>query len=157
MGNESTGADRGAPDLAEQIDLAVGRLTVVAAEIRSGGGENGAQAEAIERAMLLLAGLQGVVAWEPGAYRFTPEAIADQLRAMATVGPRPQAVVKLLDEAAGHIDTAAAARAEAAEPVDPAEVSVRLRAAERRAYDLAEDAIALGRRLASMQVSEGRS
>lgn len=157
MGNESTGADRGAPDLAEQIDLAVGRLTVLAQNARVGVRFREAEAATMEQVMLLLAGLQGVVAWEPGAYRFTPEAIADQLRAMATVGPRPPAVVKLMDEAAGHLDTAAAARAEAAEPVDPAEVSVRLRAAERRAYDLAEDAIALGRRLASMQVPEGGS
>lgn len=152
MGNESTGADRGAPDLAEQIDLAVGHLTVIAAGLASP-----VEKQRLEGAMLLLAGLQAVVAWEPGIYRFTPEAIADQLRAMAAVGPRPPALVKLLSEAAGHLDTAAAARAEAGVAVAPEDSVVRLRAAERRAYDLAEDAIALARRLAAMQAPAGGS
>lgn len=157
MGNESTGADRGAPDLRDRIDLMAGQLTVLGANLRAGRSDPVADADIVDRAMLLLAGLQEVVAWEPGIYRFTPEAIADQLRAMAAVGPRPPALVKLLSEAAGHLDTAAAARAEAGVEVAPDDSVVRLRAAERRAYDLAEDAIALARRLAAMQAPAGGS
>lgn len=158
MDNTETAAERGLPDLRERIDLMVGKLTVLAQSVRSfvttddekGDAEAAADAKVIEDAMLLLAGLQEVVAWEPGDYRFTPQGSADQLRAMASIGPRPPAVVKLLLEAAGHLQIAQEARDEAA-PVGDEELAALLLVAERDAYDLAEQSLAAGRRLAQLQ------
>lgn len=151
MGTEEQGAERALHDLREQVDIAVGQLTVLAANLRGGRIDPVSDAQVIEQAMLLLAGLQCVVGWEPTEYRFEPRAIAGQLHAMAAVGPRPPAVVKLLTEAAGHLDIAAAARAEqdqvAAEEVAGSLGGVMLEA-ERRARDIAEQALHLGRVLA---------
>lgn len=151
MGIEEQGAERALPDLPERIDLAVGHLTVMAQSLRTGRPLLVKDADALEAAMLLLAGLQGVVAWEPAEYRFEPRAIAGQLHAMAAVWPRPPAVVKLLTDAAGHLDVAAAARAEqdqvAAEEAAGNLGDVMLEA-ERRARDIAEQALQLGRVLA---------
>lgn len=155
MERNEQGAEGALPDLPEQIDLSVGHLTVMAQSLRTGRPLLVKDADAIEAAMLLLAGLQGVVAWEPGDYRFTPHGAADQLRAMAAVGPRPPAVVKLLTEAAGHLSIAQAAREEASGVPDQAMADLLL-VAERRAYDIAEDAIAQGRRLAELGARAAR-
>lgn len=155
MERNEQGAEGALPDLPEQIDLSVGHLTVMAQSLRTGRPLLVKDADAIEAAMLLLAGLQGVVAWEPGDYRFTPQGAAEQLRAMAAVGPRPPAVVKLLTEAAGHQQLAQEARDEAAGAPDQ-ELADLLLVAERRAYDIAEDAIAQGRRLAELGARAAR-
>lgn len=150
MGTEEQGAERALPDLHERIDLAVGHLTVMAQSLRTGRPLLVKDADALEAAMLLLAGLQEVVAWEPGDDRFTPQGAAEQLRAMAQIGPRPPAVVKLLTEAAGHLTNAERA------VVEPdGQLLELLVTAERRAYDIAEDAIAQGRRLAELQQRVG--
>lgn len=149
MDNTAQAAERGLPDLRERIDIAVGHLTVMAQSLRTGRPLLVKDADALEAAMLLLAGLQEVVAWEPGDYRFTPQGSAEQLRAMAAIGPRPPAVAKLLLEAAGHLQLAQEAREEAAGAPDQGLADLLL-VAERRAYDLAEDAIAQGRRLAEL-------
>jgi hypothetical protein len=97
------------PDLHEKIDSAVGHLTVIAQRLRrlAPGAQNPDElvgdAERLEEAMLLIAGLQQVIAWEPGE-GFAPlrsaEGTAEQLRAMASIGPRPPAAVQLLVRAA---------------------------------------------------------
>jgi len=95
-------------DLPEKIDTAVGHLTVIAHRLRAfdkaGVWPNASSdAERIEEAMLLLAGLQELVGWEPGegsAPAKSGEGVAEQLRKMADIGPRPPAVVTLLRRAA---------------------------------------------------------
>lgn len=155
MERNEQAAERGLPDLRERIDLMAGQLTVLGANLRAGRSDPAADADIVDQAMLLLAGLQEVVAWEPGDYRFTPQGAAEQLRAMAAVGPRPPAVVKLLTEAAGHLQLAQEARDEAAGAPDQ-ELADLLLVAERRAYDIAEDAIAQGRRLAELGARAAR-
>lgn len=92
-------------DLRDRIDGCVGRLTVVSAEILAGGGENHAQAATIDQAMLTIAGLEGVVTWEPDMpLRPTPLEQAKALRQMASVGPRPPSVVSLLLAAAHALE-----------------------------------------------------
>lgn len=150
MDNTEQAAERGLPDLRERIDLMAGQLTVLGANLRAGRSDPAADADIVDRAMLLLAGLQEVVAWEPGDYRFTPQGSAEQLRAMAAIGPRPPAVVKLLLEAAGHLQIAQEARDEAQAGGDE-ELAAMLLVAEREAYDLAEQSLAQGRRLAELQ------
>lgn len=150
MDNTAQAAERGLPDLRDRIDIAVGHLTVMAQSLRTGRPLLVKDADAIEAAMLLLAGLQEVVAWEPGDYRFTPQGSAEQLRAMAAIGPRPPAVAKLLLEAAGHLQIAQDARDEAQAGGDE-ELAAMLLVAEREAYDLAEQSLAQGRRLAELQ------
>lgn len=150
MGTEAQGAERALPDLREKIDIAVGHLTVMAQSLRTGRPLLVKDADAIEASMLLLAGLQEVVAWEPTAAFRTPAQVAEQLRQLASVGPRPPAVSLLLGAAAGHLLTAQRASEEAVGDVDE-EAAAMLLVAEREAYDLAEQALAHGRRLAELQ------
>ncbi len=150
MDNEAQGAERALPDLHEQIDLAVGHLTVMAQSLRTGRPLLVKDAEALESAMLLLAGLQGVVSWEPTARFDSPAHVAEQLRQMAATGPRPPAVSLLLGCAAGQLLTAQRAREEAAGTGDDEDAALLL-LAERAAYDLADQALAQGRRLAELQ------
>lgn len=155
MGTEEQGAERALPDLPERIDLAVGHLTVMAQSLRTGRPLLVKDADAIEAAMLLLAGLQGVVGWEPGATRLeSARDCAEALRQMAAVGPRPPAVVLLLGAACGHLLAAGSARQAPSDERDE-QVLDLLVTAERRAYDIAEDAIAQGRRLAELQQRVG--
>lgn len=108
MDNVEPGAERALPDLPEKIDTAVGHLTVIAHRLRafakSGAYPSGStDAERIEEAMLLLAGVQELVGWEPSegtAPIMSGEGTAEQLRKMADIGPRPPAVVHLLRRAA---------------------------------------------------------
>ncbi len=154
MGTEEQGAERALPDLRERIDIAVGQLTVMAQSLRTGRPLLVKDADALEAAMLLLAGLQNVVAWEPTGKLDSPRAVAEQLRQMAAVGPRPPAVVLMLGAACGHVMVAADARQEATSAPDE-QLLAQLVNAERRAYDIAEDAIAQGRRLAELQQRMG--
>lgn len=156
MDNTEQAAERGLPDLREKIDIAVGHLTVMAQSLRTGRPLLVKDADALETAMLLLAGLQEVVAWEPGDYRFTPQGSAEQLRVMAAIGTRPPAVVTLLLEAAGHLQIAQYAQDEAlvnqlfAVPPPAEDLANLLLTAERDAYDLAEQSMAAARRLAQL-------
>ena len=84
MEHDAQAAERGLPDLPEQIDLAVGQLTVMAQSLRTGRPLLVKDADAIEQAMLLLAGLQGVVGWEPSARLESARDCAEALRQMAT-------------------------------------------------------------------------
>lgn len=154
MEHDAQAAERGLPDLPEQIDLAVGQLTVMAQSLRTGRPLLVKDADAIEQAMLLLAGLQDVVGWEPSARLESARDCAEALRQMASVGPRPPAVVLLLGAACGHLMIASDAREEARRGGDMAMLE-ELLTAERRAYDIAEDAIAQGRRLAELQQRVG--
>lgn len=154
MEQHDQGAERALPDLPERIDIAVGQLTVMAQSLRTGRPLLVKDADALEAAMLLLAGLQNVVGWEPTGKLDSPRAVAEQLRQMAAVGPRPPAVVLLLGAACGHVLIAADARAEAAAQPDEQLLEL-LVTAERRSYDIAEDAIAQGRRLAELQQRVG--
>ena len=97
------------PDLHEKIDSTVGHLTMIAQRLRrlAPGAQNPDElvgdAERLEEAMLLIAGLQQVIAWEPGEGSAPPksgEGVAEQLRKMADIGPRPPAVTLLLRRAA---------------------------------------------------------
>lgn len=144
------------PDLVEKIDHAVGKLTVIAARLNAADShEARADGAAIDEAMLLLAGLQSVVTWEPSCRLESARDVAEQLRAMASIGPRPPAVTMLLGAAVGHILIAQEARAEAAaEPDDVARgetLALQALLIERDAYGLAEGAMALGRRLVALQ------
>jgi len=154
MERNEQGAERALPDLPEQIDMAVGQLTVLAQNARDGVKFGALEAGTLEQVMLLLAGLQGVVSWEPTARLDSPREVAEQLRQMAAVGPRPPSVVLLLGAACGHVLAADGARQEAASAPDE-ELLAQLVTAERRAYDIAEDAIAQGRRLAELQQRMG--
>lgn len=154
MGTEEQGAERALPDLRERIDMAIGQLTVLAQNARDGVKFDQLAAGTLEEVMLMLAGLQEVVSWEPTGRLDSPRAVAEQLRQMAAVGPRPPAVVLMLGAACGHVMTAADARQEAASAPDE-ELLAQLVTAERRAYDIAEDAIAQGRRLAELQQRMG--
>lgn len=162
MEHDEQAAERGLPDLPEQIDMTVGRLTVLAQALReqhhTPEGEPRVASDedvaVLEQAMLLLAGLQQVVCWEPNARLESARDVKLALRTMASIGPRPPAVVMLLGAAVGHMTSDDAARAEQLDQVDE-ELAALLLVAEREAYDLAEQSLAQGRRLAELQARVG--
>lgn len=89
--------EQATPDLPERIESAVGGLALLAQRLAP------SDAAIAEDAMALLAGLQQLVSWEPGEGRAplkSAEGTAEQLRIMASIGPRPPAVGALLIRAA---------------------------------------------------------
>lgn len=127
-----------AADMAKRIELAVGRLSVLARKLTQ------TEAETVEEAMTLLASVQELITWEPTAYPCAevPGELAQTLRSMSEVGPRPPAIVAILRAAAAAIATPARSEEGAGD------VAADLLLVERELQGVAERALQAARRIA---------
>lgn len=95
-------------DLRERIDRACGLLGELAPRLRGYGIVRTEDADAVDEAMLLLAGLEDLVCLEPDMAIRPAAANTDQLscalRLMAAVGPRPPSTTALLVACADRLD-----------------------------------------------------
>lgn len=141
MEQNELAADRGLPDLRERIDLVVGKLAIMGKELNEADfSEAQDRSAVIDEAMCLLAGLQEVIAWEPGSFRFTPEGAAAQLREMAKIGPRPPAIVTLLTDAANHLTNQE-------RPMPDSEISIEIHAIREELIGVSERLLVSQRQL----------
>jgi hypothetical protein len=99
------------PDLPQRFERVVGNLSLLSVRL----GEE--DARLVEEAMSLLAGVQAVVCVEVDVPPSTlgAEAIATQLNAFRSIGPRTPSAARLLANAAGFLRLSCAAEVEARE------------------------------------------